>query len=73
MPTFGHHPLRVECPCQGSGNAVREYLQARPEVMDVLQYYDAATAAGYIESPTLVSPALFDPKVPPPGQFFRPV
>jgi cephalosporin-C deacetylase len=37
--------------------------------MEVLAYYDAATAASHIDIPVFGAPALFDPKVPPPGQF----
>ena len=69
VPTFGNHPLRVQMPCHGSGEAVRSYCKRHPEVTDVLAYFDAATAATFIETPTLVSPALSDPAVPPPGQF----
>lgn len=69
VPTFGHHPLRLQCPCVGSAESVRRYYASHPEVLDVLQYYDAATAASRIGVPVLVSPALFDPAVPPPGQF----
>lgn len=69
LPTFGHHPIRLQCPCVGSGEAVRLYAQAHPEVREVLAYYDAAVAAQKINIPVLVSPALFDPAVPPPGQF----
>lgn len=35
----------------------------------MLPYFDAATAATRLEAPTLVAAALFDPSVPPPGQF----
>lgn len=69
VPTFGNHPLRVTLPCVGSGEAVRTYHEEHPEVMDVLAYFDAATAAGRIGVPMMVAPALFDPAVPPPGQF----
>jgi cephalosporin-C deacetylase len=69
VPTFGHHPLRLQCPCTGSGESVRRYCQSHPEVIDVLRYYDAAVAAQFAAQPVLVSPALFDPAVPPPGQF----
>ncbi|MGE9294259.1 MAG: acetylxylan esterase, partial [Puniceicoccales bacterium] len=70
IPTFGHHPLRITLPCVGSGAAVRSYyLEGHPEVLDVLAYYDAAVAAGFIEIPVYVAAALFDPAVPPPGQF----
>lgn len=69
VPTFGHHPLRLQCPCTGSGESVRLYAQEHPEVIDVLRYYDAATAATFVKVPVLAASALFDPAVPPPGQF----
>ena len=69
VPTFGHHPIRLQCQCQGSGEAVRRYYEKHPEVVNVLAFYDAAVSAGHIDIPVLVSPALFDPAVPPPGQF----
>lgn len=69
LPTFGHHPIRLQCECVGSGEAVRRYALVHPEVREVLTYYDAAVAAQLIEMPVLVSPAVFDPAVPPPGQF----
>jgi cephalosporin-C deacetylase len=69
VPSFGHYPLRVQLPCVGSGEAIRQVYLRHPEVLDVLAYYDSASAAGHITVPTLVAPALFDPAVPPPGQF----
>jgi cephalosporin-C deacetylase len=69
VPSFGNHPLRVTLPCVGSGEAVRSYKRRHPEVMDVLAYFDAATAARFIKIPVFASLALFDPAVPPPGQF----
>ena len=69
VPTFGHHPIRNTCPCEGSGKSAAERASAHAEAMDVLSYYDAATAASHIRIPTFGAPALFDPKVPPPGQF----
>jgi cephalosporin-C deacetylase len=69
VPTFGNHPLRLTLDCAGSGAAVRAYHAERPEVLDVLRYFDAATAARRIRVPVLVAAALFDPSVPPPGQF----
>ncbi|MFE3825117.1 acetylxylan esterase [Streptomyces sp. NPDC059092] len=69
VPTFGDHPLRLALPGVGSGEAVRKYYRDHPEVLDVLPYFDAATAASRIRVPVLVAPALFDPAVPPPGQF----
>ncbi|MCF3651684.1 acetylxylan esterase [Synoicihabitans lomoniglobus] len=69
VPSFGHHPLRLQIPCAGSGEFVRRYAATHPEVVDVLRYYDAATAARFLERPTLVECALIDDVVPPVGQF----
>lgn len=69
LPSFGHFPLRLTMRCVGSGEAVRHYHSERPSVMDVLRYFDAAGAATQIEIPVQVAAALFDPAVPPPGQF----
>ncbi len=69
VPTFGNHPFRLQVPCCGSGEDVRRYSKAHPGVSEVLRYFDAAIAASYLRIPTLVACALFDPAVPPPGQF----
>lgn len=69
VPTFGNHPVRLTTPCTGSGESVRAYHARHPEVIDVLRYFDAATAASRIRVPVLTAPALFDPAVPPHGQF----
>lgn len=69
VPSFGNHPLRLTLPCTGSGESVRAYAAKQPAVRDVLAYFDAATAATRVRVPTLVAAALFDPAVPPPGQF----
>lgn len=69
QPSFGHHPLRLQCQCVGSGEAVRAYQKTHPEVTAVLAYFDAATAATYIQKPTLFAVCAFDPAVPPPGQY----
>jgi len=69
VPTFGNHPLRVTLECTGSGAAVRERFMSDPAVLDVLAYFDAATAARFLRIPVHAVPALFDPAVPPPGQF----
>ncbi|MZD09267.1 acetylxylan esterase [Streptomyces sp. SID5785] len=69
VPTFGNQPLRLTLDCVGSGASVRRHHAAHPEVLDVLRYFDAATAATRIRVPVLVAAALFDPSVPPPGQF----
>lgn len=69
VPSFGNHPLRVTLECTGSGHSVSSYYRQHPEVLNVLAYYDAATAAKFIKIPVMAACALFDPAVPPPGQF----
>ncbi len=69
VPSFGHHPLRMTLEMTGSGAGVNHYAADHPEVVDVLRYYDAAVNARRLSIPTLVANALFDPAVPPPGQF----
>lgn len=69
VPSFGQYPLRLQMPCTGSGEAVRRYARTHPEVADVLAWFDASTAAMHLKIPTMAVPALFDPAVPPPGQF----
>jgi len=69
QPTFGHQPYRVTVPCNGSGSHVKRAHDKDPGVMETLRYYDAATAAKHIRVPTLVVPSMFDPVVPPMGQF----
>jgi cephalosporin-C deacetylase len=69
VPSFGNHPLRLTFPCVGSGAAVRRHVQRHPDVLDVLRYFDAATAAKFVRVPTHVGLALADASVPPPGQF----
>ena len=70
VPSFGNHPIRLQLSCVGSGEAVRRYAQQHPPIVDrVLPYFDSAIAAIRIRTPTLVAAALFDPAVPPPGQF----
>ena len=67
--SFCNHPIRVQCECGGSGSAVKTYYEKHPEVMEVLRYFDGAFAAKRIQIPTVFACALFDPSVPPPGQF----
>jgi cephalosporin-C deacetylase len=69
VPSFGHHPLRLSCPCVGSGEAVRIYQRRTGRALETLRYYDAAVAARHLRIPTHVAAARFDPAVPPPGQF----
>jgi Acetyl esterase (deacetylase) len=69
VPTFGNQPLRLQLPTIGSGAAVQRYQQQHGNVLETLQYYDAASAARFIQQPMHVAAALFDPAVAPPGQF----
>jgi cephalosporin-C deacetylase len=69
VPSFGQQPLRLHWPCVGSGEAVRRYNQRWGNVLDVLAYFDGAAAAQHINIPVHVAAALFDPAVPPPGQY----
>ncbi len=70
VPTFGHQALRLTLPSTGSSESVRDFQRQHDfHVMDTLAYYDAASAARYLRIPVLVAAALFDPVVPPPGQF----
>ena len=69
VPSFGHHPLRLTLPTNGSGEAVRKYHQTHGYVLETLKYYDAADAATFMTRPVHIAAALFDPVVAPPGQF----
>jgi cephalosporin-C deacetylase len=69
VPTFGHHPLRQSLPCIGSAEAVQRFVAAHPEAAETLSFYDAAVAARHLRQPMHLALALFDPVVPPPGQF----
>ena len=68
VPTFGDQPARLGTPCIGSGEAVRHYAMQHPDVIDVLQFFDSASAAARISVPVIVGAALVDPMVPPVGQ-----
>jgi len=69
VPSFGNHPLRVTLRCTGSGHHVSAHVADHPEAMAVLACFDAATAAKRLTIPVLARLAVFDPSVPPPGQF----
>jgi len=70
VPTFGHHPIRLKCEGQGSGESVRSFVKKYPGVADkTLPLFDAAVAATHIKIPVHCACALFDPNVCPPGQF----
>lgn len=68
-PTFGHHALRLRLPMTGSGAAIAAYEARHGDVMRTLVWYDAAAAARFVRRPVLAGLSLFDPAVPPPGQF----
>jgi cephalosporin-C deacetylase len=67
FPSFGHHPLRLSMQCVGSGEAIRQ--SGGEKHLPVLRYFDSATAAAHTHIPVMIAAALFDPAVPPPGQF----
>lgn len=69
VPSFGQYDLRLQLPCEGSGERVRAHVAVHPEAREVLRYFDASTAAGFIRVPVRVECALWDRRVPPPGQF----
>ncbi|NLS04706.1 acetylxylan esterase [Rhizobium sp. P32RR-XVIII] len=69
VPTFGHRPLWLALPTVGSAQSVQAYQQTHGEVLEVLRFFDAASAASRIRVPMLMAVALFDPAVAPPCQF----
>ena len=69
VPSFGHHPIRLTCPCAGSGESIRQTATKDPSVAETLRYFDSAIASTFSRTPTMVACALFDPAVPPPGQW----
>ena len=69
IATFGHQRLRLRLPCIGSGHALTLYSREHPEVFETLSYLDPAVAAQFLKRPVQHACALFDPAVPPPGQF----
>lgn len=69
VPSFGNHPLRLTFETWGSGGAVNAYHRQKGNVLNTLNYYDAATAATFAKVPVQIAAALFDPFVAPPGQF----
>ncbi len=70
VPTFGHQPLRLTLPTAGSAASVQDFVRRHGRHLAVnLALYDAAVAARFIRQPMHLALALFDPMVPPPGQF----
>jgi cephalosporin-C deacetylase len=48
---------------------VQQFCERHRHTLETLAGYDAAIAAGFIRQPMHLALALFDPVVPPPGQF----
>jgi cephalosporin-C deacetylase len=70
VPTFGHQPLRIRLPSNGSANSVQKfYCNHKKMALKTLRYYDAAIAAKRLVQPIHCALAVFDPCVAPPGQF----
>lgn len=69
VPTFGHQQLRLTLPSLGSAGAVQDFYKQHAEVLNILDFYDAAIAARFIEVPVHIAAALADGYVTPPGQF----
>jgi cephalosporin-C deacetylase len=69
VPSFGQYDLRLQLPCEGSGERVRHHVAAHPEARAVLRFFDASTAAMFVRTPVRIEAALWDGHVPPPGQF----
>ena len=70
VPSFGHQPLRIKLPSNGSAHSVQQfYCQHKKMTLKTLRYYDAAIAARRIKQPIHCALAMFDPCVAPPGQF----
>lgn len=69
VPSFGQYDERLAVECLGSGETVRAHVAAHPEAREVLRLFDASTALGFAEIPVRIEAALWDPYVPPQGQF----
>jgi cephalosporin-C deacetylase len=70
VPGFGHQPLRLKIKTVGSALALQQYYERHgPEIMKVLPYFDAASAAAYLKVPVHCACALEDEMVAPEGQF----
>nr|WP_314840619.1 acetylxylan esterase [uncultured Microbacterium sp.] len=69
VPSFGQYDERLAVRCLGSGEAMRRHVADHPAAREVLRWFDASTAAGFLRIPVRVEAALWDPFVPPQGQF----
>lgn len=69
VPSFGQYDERLAVHCLGSGEVVRAHVAAHPEAREVLRWFDASSAMTFTRIPVRVEVALWDPYVPPQGQF----
>lgn len=70
VPSSGNQPLRLILPTTGAAASEQEFSKRfEGDLLSTLLYYDSAVAARYIHVPVHCACALFDPVVPPPGQF----
>ncbi|MBN1257667.1 MAG: acetylxylan esterase [Planctomycetes bacterium] len=69
VPAFGNYPLAKTFEGSISAEWLRKSYERIPNLAEILSYYDTAIAASRITCPVVCSPALADPKVPPPTQF----
>ena len=70
VPSSGNQPLRLVLPTTGAAASTQEFARRFDgDVLTTLLYYDSAVAARRIRVPVHCACALFDPVVPPPGQF----
>ena len=69
VPSFGQYDERLAVHCLGSGETVRDHVAAHPDAREALRWFDASSALGFARVPVRVEAALWDPYVPPPGQF----
>lgn len=69
VPSFGQYDERLAVPCLGSGEVVRAHVATHPEAREVLRWFDASSSMTLARVPVRVEAALWDPYVPPQGQF----
>ena len=70
VPTLGGRILLDYPVAPGTPGATRrEKALESPEGMKIIDFCNASAAAQFIRVPTIVTPALNDSVVPPPGQF----
>ncbi len=69
VPTFGNQRLRLRLQSHGSASSVQQFVEKHPAVINNLDYFDAAVAAGRITIPVHCALAGFDPYVAPAGQY----